>query len=129
MKELGCGFLESVYKSALAMALKQDGHFLEIEKVFEVRFRGQKIGHYVADLIVDKTIIIELKCCKSLLPEHQAQTINYLVAANLPVGLLINFGHRNLEYKRMHHPSLSCRSDSCDPAGEADPVIFSSSIS
>jgi GxxExxY protein len=62
-------------------------------------------------------IILELKCSKSLSSEHQAQVINYLAAADLPIGLLVNFGHRNLEYKRMCHPLLY-------PAGEADPVPF-----
>ena len=75
-----------------------------------------------ADLVVEETVIVELKCCKSLLPEHQAQTINYLTAADLPVGLLVNFEHRNLEYKRMHHPLLHPAAEG-DPAREADPVF------
>ena len=124
MRELGSGFLESIYRNALVIALKQRDLTLDIEKSFEVYFRQQKIGLYIADLVVNNTVIVELKCCKSLLGEHQAQTINYLAAADLPVGLLVNFGHRNLEYKRVIHPFLSCRRDSGDPAGEADPVFF-----
>jgi GxxExxY protein len=60
-----------------------------------------------ADLVIDETVIVEFKCCKYLLPEHQLQTIinhrvnNYLTADDLPVGLLVNFGHRILEYKRV----------------------------
>ena len=49
-------------------------------------------------------VIVELKCCKTLLPEHQAQLINYLKASGRPVGLLVNFGNQRLEYKRLHHP-------------------------
>jgi PD-(D/E)XK nuclease superfamily len=74
------------------------------EQAFEVSFRSHKIGKYIADLIVENRIIIELKCCKVLLPEHQAQLINYLKASERPVGLLVNFGNPKLEYKRLHHP-------------------------
>lgn len=107
INELGTGFLESIYKNALSLSLKQKEISIESEKSFDVYFREQKIGHYKADLIVQGMIIIELKCCKCLLPEHQAQLINYLKASNLPVGLLVNFGHRNLEYKRVHHPLIN----------------------
>jgi len=123
MRELGSGFLESIYKNALIVALKQRDLSLSIEQSFEVYFRRQKVGLYIADLVVEQTVIVELKCCKCLLPEHQAQTINYLAAADLPVGLLINFGYRNLEYKRVHHP-LSHPAAESDPAREADPVFF-----
>ena len=58
---------------------------------------------YNADLVVEKIVIIELKCCEHLLREHQAQVINYLTVAQLPVGLLVNFRHRKLQYKRLHH--------------------------
>jgi len=115
MNELGAGFLEAVYKNALFLALKQKEIFVEVEKSFEVYFREQKIGLYKADLVAQGTAIIELKCCKCLLPEHQAQVINYLKAAHMPVGLLVNFGHRNLEYKRLHHQSIH-------PAAEGDLV-------
>jgi len=77
---------------------------IEAEKRFEVIFRGQKIGLYIADLIVEENVIVELKCCESLLGEHQAQLINYLKVSDISVGLLVNFGKRKLEYKRLHHP-------------------------
>lgn len=124
-EELGSGFLELIYKNALIIALKQIGLSVESEKQFEIFFRKQKIGLYIADLIVNQTIVVELKCCKSLLPEHQAQTINYLAAAKLPVGLLVNFGHRELQYKRVYHPLFyPAAATSGDPASEADPVPF-----
>jgi GxxExxY protein len=103
-KELGSGFLENVYKNALFIAMRQKGLNISAEQVFEVIFRKHKIGKYVADLIVENLVIIELKCCKVLLPEHQAQLINYLKASGMPVGLLVNFGNQKLEYKRLHHP-------------------------
>lgn len=104
VKELGSGFLENIYKNALFIAIKQKGLNVTTEKTFEVIFRDHKIGKYIADLIIENLIIVELKCCKSLLPEHQAQLINYLKASGLPVGLLINFGNQKLEYKRLYHP-------------------------
>lgn len=104
MNELGTGFLESVYKNALLIALKQRRIPVEIEQLFEVYFRSQKVGLYKADLVVGRSVIIELKCCKCLLVEHQAQVINYLKATHIPLGLLVNFGNKKLEYKRLHHP-------------------------
>jgi len=104
IKELGSGFLENVYKNALFIVMKQKGLNVLTEQSFEVVFRKHKIGKYIADLIVENLIIVELKCCQTLLPEHQAQLINYLKASEMPVGLLVNFGNQKLEYKRLHHP-------------------------
>ena len=115
MNELGIGFLESVYKNALFFALREKGLLVETEKTFEVYFKRQKVWLYKADIVVENLIIIELKCCKNLLPEHQAQVINYLVASNLPVGLLVNFNNKQLDYKRLHHPSQH-------PAAAGDPA-------
>ena len=105
MKELGAGFLENVYKTALFIAMKQIGMKVLAEQKYEVVFRKQKIGKYIADLVIEDLVIVELKCCKILPPEHQAQVINYLKASGLPVGLLVNFGNQKLEYKRLHHPN------------------------
>lgn len=106
MNELGSGFLESIYKNALYIALRQKEFSIDVEKSFEVYFRGKKVGLYRADLVVQGVVIVELKCCKSLLLEHQAQVINYLKATNISVSLLVNFGNKNVEYKRLHHPLL-----------------------
>jgi GxxExxY protein len=104
MNELGSGLLESVYKNALFIAIKDKGLSVEIEKRFEVIFRDRKIGLYIADIVVEGIVIVELKCCDSLLGEHQAQLINYLKVSGVLVGLLVNFGKRKIEYKRLHHP-------------------------
>ena len=113
MNELGVVFLESVYKNALLIALREKGLKVDVEKRFEVIFRERKIGLYIGDLVVEEKVIIELKCCESLLGEHQAQLINYLKVSNILVGLLINFRKRKLEYKRVHHPDHHA---ACDPA-------------
>jgi len=114
MNELGVGFLESVYKNALLIALKEKGLKIEVEKRFQVMFRERKIGLYIADLVVEEKVIIELKCCESLLGEHQAQLINYLKVSSILVGLLVNFRKRKLEYKRVHHPDHHAASDPAD---------------
>jgi GxxExxY protein len=115
MNVLGIGFLEAVYKNALFIAIKEKGLKIEAEKRFEVIFRNRKIGLYVADLIVEEKVIIELKCCESLLGEHQAQLINYLKVSGIQIGLLINFGKRKVEYKRLHHPDHHAACDLANP--------------
>ena len=72
MKELGAGFLENVYKNALFIAMKQTGMKVLAEQTYEVVFRKRKIGKYIADLVIDDLVIVELKCCKILPPEYQA---------------------------------------------------------
>jgi GxxExxY protein len=116
MNELGVGFLESVYKNALLIALSEKGFKVEVEKRFEVILRERKIGIYIADLIVDGKVIIELKCCESLCGEHQAQLINYLKVSNILIGLLINLRKKMVEYKRVHHPDHHAASDPANPA-------------
>lgn len=100
INELGSGFLESVYEKALALALTQAGLTVECQKQIEVTFRGKNVGIFYADLLVEDKVIIELKAMKAILPEHQAQIINYLNATGIEVGLLINFGNPKLEFKR-----------------------------
>lgn len=102
--ELGSGFLEAVYKNALFWTLKDQGYCVETEKRFEVVFKERKVGYYVADLVIENLLIVELKCCESLRGEHQAQLINYLKVSGLKTGLLVNFGNKMLEYKRLNHP-------------------------
>jgi len=100
--ELGAGFLESVYENALLVALRQKNIPAEAQAPLTVYFRDEVVGSFVADMVVDKKVILELKAVKDLLPEHQAQLINYLNATHIQVGLLINFAKPKLEYKRLH---------------------------
>ena len=100
--ELGAGFLESVYQNALLLALRQKGLKVEAQKPIEVLFRGENVGHFFADLLVEDKVIVELKAVKAILPEHKAQVINYLKATGIEVGLLVNFGMPKLEYHRLH---------------------------
>jgi GxxExxY protein len=102
INELGAGFLESVYQNALVLALRQKGLMVEPQKPIAVIFRGENVGQFYADLLVDEKVIIELKAVSALQPEHQAQLINYLKATGIEVGLLVNFGVPKLEYRRLH---------------------------
>lgn len=100
--ELGAGFLESVYEKALIVALSQSGLGIESQVSLKVRFRGVIVGDFFADLIVEKTIRIELKAVTRILSEHKAQVINYLNATGIEVALLVNFGNPRMEYFRLH---------------------------
>lgn len=100
VNELGVGFVESVYENALLLALRQKGLVVTAQYPIKVFFRGERVGDFYADLLVEHKVIIELKAVKALAPEHQAQIINYLNATGIEVGLLINFGNPKLEYKR-----------------------------
>ena len=99
--ELGSGFLESVYQDAIGIALSDKGLSYTAQRPLAVFFRGKVVGNYIADLVVENKIIVELKAVSTLLPEHQAQVINYLKATEYEVGLLLNFGRPKLEYKRL----------------------------
>jgi len=100
INELGGGFLEQVYERALLLALRQKGLSAVSQHPVKVLFRGECVGDFFVDIFVQGKVIVELKAVKSLVPEHQAQVINYLKATGIEVGLLINFGNPKLEYKR-----------------------------
>lgn len=103
--ELGSGFLESVYEKALLIALRDKGIAAKPQIPLNVVFRGETVGDFLADILVEGKIILELKAVKTLLPEHQAQVVNYLKATGIEVGLLINFGNPRVEYRRLYNDS------------------------
>ncbi len=100
-KELGSGFLESVYEKALVVALSQKGLNVQSQVVLKVKFRGVIVGDFFADLIIEDKVLIELKAVTGILSQHKAQVINYLNATGLEVGLLVNFGNPRMEYFRL----------------------------
>lgn len=102
--ELGHGFLESVYQAALAIALAEKGLQVAQQVPLEVTFRGQVVGQFYADLVVQGSVIMELKAVKALAREHSAQLINYLKATGYDVGLLVNFGQPHIDCKRCWRP-------------------------
>ena len=101
-RELGAGFVESVYEKALFVALSQKGLNVGSQVALEVGFRGVNVGRFFADLIVNDVVLVELKAVSRVLPEHKAQVINYLKATGLKTALLINFGTSKIEYHRLY---------------------------
>ncbi|HEY1685539.1 MAG TPA: GxxExxY protein [Tepidisphaeraceae bacterium] len=91
---LGCGFLEKVYENALAHDLRKAGLNVRQQIAVNVIYDGIVVGDYLADLIVEGVVVIELKAIKGLDDIHSAQCINYLAATGLPICLLINFGRK-----------------------------------
>lgn len=97
---LGAGFLESVYHKALEHEFRKNGIKFESEKPLNVFYDGVLVGEFVADLLVEGELIIELKAVQTLATIHEVQTVNYLVATGNDSGLLFNFGAERLEFKR-----------------------------
>ncbi|MNR17495.1 hypothetical protein D3C85_1341590 [compost metagenome] len=98
--ELGYGFLEKVYQNAMYFELKAQGYKVEAQKQIKVYFRNQLVGEFYADLLIEDTIIVELKACEHLISSHIAQLINYLKSTQIEVGLLLNFGETP-DFKRL----------------------------
>ncbi|MDR0659131.1 MAG: GxxExxY protein [Mediterranea sp.] len=91
---LGYGFLEQVYQNALYKELVGMGLKCEPQRRINVYYKNSLVGNYVADMVVEDLVILELKAVKQLLPEHECQLINYLKATGIEVGLLLNFGDK-----------------------------------
>jgi GxxExxY protein len=97
---LGYGFLEKVYANALKLELEKRGLKVLQEFPIIVRYLGQEIGQYYADIVVNDLKIVEVKATKTLLQEHEAQLLNYLKATPYEVGLLLNFGPKPEQKRR-----------------------------
>jgi GxxExxY protein len=98
---LGCGFLEKVYENALAHELREAGLKVEQQHPITVYYDGQVVGDYAADLLVDGTLLVELKAVKELDDIHLAQCLNYLRATNLRLCLLMNFAKPKVDIRRV----------------------------
>ncbi len=97
--KLGHGFLEKVYQNALILELQNYKLKCFSQYPVEVFYDAQKVGFYIADIIVDNCVIVEIKATAGLCEEHEAQLVNYLRATDIEVGLLLNFGQKP-EFKR-----------------------------
>jgi len=97
---MGFGFLESVYEKCLMIELGKLGLQAESQKAITVYYEGEVVGEFVADVVVEDTVIVELKSVRRILVPHEVQLVNYLVATGKPVGLLLNFGEKKVEVKR-----------------------------
>ena len=97
---LGPGFLESVYQNALIWELRKVGLKAEAERPISVHYDGQLVGAFTADVLVNDSLILELKSIQALAKAHEVQLVNYLVATGLDEGLPLNFGTERLEFKK-----------------------------
>lgn len=130
-KELGYGFLESVYRNALVIALAERGLRTAPETPIRVWFHGQRVGDFRADVIVEDIVIVELETARTMDSAHEAKLINYLRATDKEVGLLLNFGPRPT-FKRFvfhnHRKGQSTRteplSDPCVPCDPCESVAM-----
>jgi len=100
-KELGFGFLEKVYENALMVLLEETGIKAEQQVPIKVSFHGRIIGDYIADILVENQIILELKAQDKIVDVHKAQTLNYLKATGLRLAILLNFGKDRLDHERL----------------------------
>ena len=90
--ELGFGFLEKVYHKALLIELKNNGYKIDSEKKVNVYYKNKIVGEYIPDIIINDSVIVELKCVEYLTDIHENQLLNYLKATDCEVGLILNFG-------------------------------------
>ena len=95
------GHLEKVYENALMLLFEQNNIKAKQQENIKVKFRNKVIGDYIADIIVNDLIILELKCCKKIDTVHKAQLANYLKATGKKVGIILNFGKESLEIERV----------------------------
>ena len=98
--KMGFGFLESVYEKCLLIEMRKVGLDMEPQKPITVYYEGKVVGQFIADIIVNDAVIIELKSVRRIIKAHEVQLVNYLVAPGKPVGLILNFGEKKVEIKR-----------------------------
>ena len=98
---LGAGFFEKVYERALVKELRLRGLRAEAQAPMEVSYKGENVGIYLADIVVEDELVVELKCADRLAAEHTAQCLNYLRASGRSVCLLVNFQSPRVEWKRI----------------------------
>lgn len=96
---LGFGFLEKVYENAMLIELRKNGLFCEKQVPIKVYYDDNLVGEYFADILIESSVIVELKASEAIAEEHELQLINYLKATEIEVGLLLNFGKKP-QFKR-----------------------------
>ena len=97
---LGFGFVESVYEKSLMIALRKARLAAVSQQPIDVFYEGELVGEFIADMVVEGKVIVELKAVSALVPAHEVQLVNYLVATCMTTGLLLNFGAESVEIKR-----------------------------
>ena len=101
-KELGPGFIEKTYHNALILAFEQEGVPYQTEKEYEVLYLNKKVGNFRLDLVVDNNVIVEIKALSCHTPQvFEYQLLSYLKSSKLHIGLLVNFGNKSCQIKRL----------------------------
>ncbi len=98
--QMGFGFLESVYEKCLLIEFRKAGIKAEAQRSITVTYEEEIVGEFVADIVVENSIILELKSVRRIVRAHEVQLVNYLVATGKPIGLILNFGDRKVKIKR-----------------------------
>ena len=111
-KQLGFGFLESVYRKAMVIELSKSHLKVEEEKTLQVYYDGIVVGNFLADLFVEDTVVVELKSVQNTVEGHEVQLVNYLNGLKKEIGLLINFGPSGVQVKRKFRTSAEKGMDS-----------------
>jgi len=99
--QLGPGFLETIYESAMVLELEARGHKTNTQVRVPVYYREQKIGEHVLDVLVNDRVVLELKAVTEILPIHQQQALSYLKATDLELAIVINYGTPSVKYERV----------------------------
>lgn len=120
--ELGPGLLESVYERSMAIALRAAGLQVAQQVPIPVYFRGELVGEFSADLLVERAVILELKAARAMDPAFEAQTLNYLRATPIEVGLLLNFGPKPHFRRSAYDNSRKTQRDSGPSRPESAPL-------
>ncbi len=105
-KVMGNGFQEVVYQRALAIEMRLQGLTFEREKELPLQYKGHSVGKRRVDFFVENKIMVEIKAVINLEDVHLAQAMNYLEAYKMEIGLLMNFGSKSLQFKRVHNNKL-----------------------
>jgi GxxExxY protein len=122
-RELGRGFLESVYQNALCVELRLAGINYSTNEPINVQYRQTNVGSFIADILIEDCLILELKAVEKLHPAHEVQLVHYLKATGIDDGLLINFGAASLDFKHKYrNPKPALASSSRSPA-EAEAIL------
>jgi len=101
INELGHGLREKTYEKALAVELKRNNFLFSQQKIYRVFYKNVHIDDYIPDLLVNDEVIVEIKVVENICDEHIGQIINYLKISGCPLGLILNFKHSKLEWKRV----------------------------
>jgi len=98
--QIGSGYMDSVYERCMLIELKKAGLYAKSQHPIKVLYENQIVGEFISDLIIEESIIVELKAISQLTKIHEAQLVNYLVSTGKDIGLLINFGPEKVQIKR-----------------------------